>query len=766
MEQILTALQDETVDRCVLQKVSARGRLDGLLFELDVEQGFVNRSARNIEAVYTFPLPSDAVILALDVVIGARNMRSVAAPRAEAETRYETAIDSGDSAVMLERSGDGLYTLNVGNLLAGEAMRVRLRYGQLLRLAGRTARLTVPTVIAPRYGNPLASGIAPHQVPVTDLVASYPFTISIELAGAMASCPVRSPTHLIRTKAETAALRIELAETAALDRDFVLEIADVDLQATPVMARDGEGFVAIASFAPKAPQTKAAAPLALKILVDCSGSMMGDSIASARRALKRLIEMLQPDDRFSISRFGSTVEHLTPSGARGAQPVAADEAALAAALRQVERMEANLGGTEMEKALAQVMEGGDGKAADILLITDGEIWNTDATIARAHRAGYRIFAVGIGSAPAEALLTALGSATGGAASFMTPNEDIEPAVMRLIARLRSPAISGLSVDWGTAPLWQAVPEGAVFEGETVHVVAGFDRRPTGEIRLSCRRDGQPVDEPIAVALPDIVLDDDTLARVAAARRLAGLPSEERLATALRYSLVCDQTNLLLVNVRDKAEKPTELPALRRVAQMTPAGWHGLGRVRALYSHRLAEPVPAPMANVLADMQEPAAAAARPNRRDAASRSARPAAPALREPHDAPPIVGSRVRGAADGPTPRDLLAVLEQDYVRTQALTLSLAHLQRCGLSSSTGDALSAIEREGFSEKDVVVAFIVLLARLSGGTIGRMLGGPRLARQLLRAVRPLEKALPPALVRRVEAVFGRSTGAEWKVFAA
>src|SRR5262249_4826692 len=152
MEQIVTASQDETVDRCVLNKVSARGRLDGLLFVLDVEQEFVNSSGRNIEAVYTFPLPSDAAILSLDVLIGERILRGVVAPRAEAETRYEKAIESGDSAVMLERSAEGLYTLNVGNLLAGETMQVRLRYGQLLRLIDRAARLTVPTVIAPRYG--------------------------------------------------------------------------------------------------------------------------------------------------------------------------------------------------------------------------------------------------------------------------------------------------------------------------------------------------------------------------------------------------------------------------------------------------------------------------------------------------------------------------------------------------------------------------------------------------------------------------------------
>lgn len=40
-----------------LRGVSANGRLTGLLFELTVEQTFENAGKKNIEAVYTFPVP-------------------------------------------------------------------------------------------------------------------------------------------------------------------------------------------------------------------------------------------------------------------------------------------------------------------------------------------------------------------------------------------------------------------------------------------------------------------------------------------------------------------------------------------------------------------------------------------------------------------------------------------------------------------------------------------------------------------------------------
>ena len=55
------------------------------------------------------------------------------------------------------------------------------------------------------------------------------------------------------------------------------------------------------------------------IIVDCSGSMGGDSIAQARKALYEILELLRPEDAFNVIRFGSSHEKLFPS------PVRADD---------------------------------------------------------------------------------------------------------------------------------------------------------------------------------------------------------------------------------------------------------------------------------------------------------------------------------------------------------------------------------------------------------------------------------------------------------
>ena len=179
-----------------LQGISARGRLRGLLFELTVEQTYENRSACNVEAVYTFPLPHHAVFLGLEVELGGRTLAAQAVRTDRAHREYEQALDRGDSAVLLEQASDGLYTASLGNLMAGERAVIRYRYGELLAPAQGRLRLAIPTVIAPRYGQ-AERALQPHQVPGTHLLATYPFALAIEIEGALADVPVECPTHRV-----------------------------------------------------------------------------------------------------------------------------------------------------------------------------------------------------------------------------------------------------------------------------------------------------------------------------------------------------------------------------------------------------------------------------------------------------------------------------------------------------------------------------------------------------------------------------------------
>lgn len=594
MTSIVRDYPTETLGE-ILQGVHAEGRLDGLMLAMTLRQHYRNDSRHNIEAVYTFPLAHGATLLGLQVEIGGKRMRAQVIGAPEARERFEDAIDAGDTPVMVEQTGSGLYTANLGNLLPGESLTVKLEYAQLLRFEQGRIRLTVPTVIAERYGNPQAPGrLRPHETTASSAFADYDFSLRLRLCRAVARAKVSSPSHHISTALFADGCEVTLDRGGRLDRDFILNLEGLWGLSFAARAADGDTTAVLASFCPALRETPQA-PVALKVLVDCSGSMGGDSIASAKAALHEIFQQLGPRDYVAYSRFGG---HLVNHHPALIQAGPGSQAALA---KLVARTEADLGGTEMESALAGVLTGVrvPPAAAElhpaVLLITDGQVWAVDEMVALARKSSHRLFVIGVGVAPGEGMLQQLAEATGGAYEAASPNEDMAGAILRMFHRLRGAPAARITVDWGATPLWQTPPPSAIYDGETLHLFALFRQPPLVAPRLRWVSGGQPVDcAAEAITQPA----GDSLRRLCGARQLA-LCEDARAATALalNYQLVSAHTTLFLVYERAAGEKADGLPTLRQIAQMQAAGQFGLGSVRD--SQPLMHCMPAPEASFTA-----------------------------------------------------------------------------------------------------------------------------------------------------------------------
>lgn len=189
-------LESRSGDPMLLKCVHITGDLRGVLFEASVEQSFCNPTKNNVEVVYTFPLPWAAVLLGVEVTLGEEQLSGGVVEKLNAEANYEAAICDGDTAIMLERNVDHSYSLNLGNLAAGDDCRVILRYAQTLQFERQSLRLLIPTAIAPRYGDPVCDGgLQPHQTTEFDLLANYPLTIDLRLHGELRHARVASPSH-------------------------------------------------------------------------------------------------------------------------------------------------------------------------------------------------------------------------------------------------------------------------------------------------------------------------------------------------------------------------------------------------------------------------------------------------------------------------------------------------------------------------------------------------------------------------------------------
>ena len=129
-----------------------RARVVDRVAEVTVEQKFGNPFTEPIEAVYVFPLAGGSAVSRFEMQIGKRLVRAPDRGARRGARQYAEALDQGKRAALLEQERDDVFTVQVGNVMPGDAVTVRLTYSERLSFFedGRT-ELRLPTVVAPRY---------------------------------------------------------------------------------------------------------------------------------------------------------------------------------------------------------------------------------------------------------------------------------------------------------------------------------------------------------------------------------------------------------------------------------------------------------------------------------------------------------------------------------------------------------------------------------------------------------------------------------------
>jgi Ca-activated chloride channel family protein len=587
-----------------LAGVAIAARLAGPSAEVVMRQRFVNAEARPIEAVYLFPLPTDAAVSGFGVEIDGRRIEGRVEEREKAFETYDDALADGHGAFLVDQERPNVFTVSVGNLPPGKDAVVELRWVLSCPLEGAAVRFQVPTTVSPRY-TPKASAVPRVEVgqpdddklnPERRTSVPYGLTLTVEVEGVVAA--VSSPSHPIETRLSEGGAQITFGQTeVALDRDIVLLVEPREpSRPHAIVARDGEGHrYAQVTFVPDFAGESEGAEVVF--LVDCSGSMGGDSIAEARRALELCIRALDPRDRFDIVRFGSTFECLF------GQAKAYDEATLNQAVAYVRATDANLGGTEILEPLRHILErprDATTKVRQVLLLTDGQVSNESDVIALAkqHADRGRIFAFGIGAGVSEHLVREVARQSRGEVELIYPGERIEPKVLRQFGRVRSPALTDIAVDWGGLEVEQAprvVP--TVFSGEPLTVwarvksdaslaridvaLSGGGRRWTTTVDLERAGLGGPVPALWGrAAIRDLESDTGRHGSSQARPEREGLKTQKLVELGRRLGLVSSATSYVAVEVRAAADRvDASQSTLRRVPIALTAGWHGIGSVR-------------------------------------------------------------------------------------------------------------------------------------------------------------------------------------------
>ena len=227
----------------------------------------------------------------------------------------------------------------------------------------------------------------------------------------------------------------------------------------------------------------------ITFVLDVSGSMAGDKLKQAKKALLYCVNNLNSGDGFNIIRFSTEASSLF-----GRIESASDNN-----IKKAEKFINELkpvGGTNIEEALNLALNEKGNKSGThlIVFITDGKptIGETEdeillKKIEKSNKENIRIFTFGIGNEINTHLLDRITEQTKAFRTYISENEDIEVKVSGFYDKVQSPVLTNLSLSFsGGIKTFQTYPNNLpdLFKGASITIFGRYSGSGSSEINLN------------------------------------------------------------------------------------------------------------------------------------------------------------------------------------------------------------------------------------------------------------------------------------------
>ena len=179
-------------------------------------------------------------------------------------------------------------------------------------------------------------------------------------------------------------------------------------------------------------------------LIDRSGSMSGGKMQRAKSSLLLFLKSLPTDCFFNVIGFGSKFQLMYP------ESVEYSEESIESSLEKIEKLNADMGGTNIYHPLKKVYESPlkKGFPRFIFLLTDGEVENTYEVLnlIKENVNAARVFSIGIGSDCSQTLITQSAINGRGKHEFVVESQEIPAKVISLLNASLSPCYFDISLN--------------------------------------------------------------------------------------------------------------------------------------------------------------------------------------------------------------------------------------------------------------------------------------------------------------------------------
>ncbi|MBN1554677.1 MAG: VWA domain-containing protein [Phycisphaerae bacterium] len=457
---------------------------------VSIDQKFVNLGSGMIEVEYLFPVPPDAAIDSMTLVVNGKEFTAKLLQADEARRIYEEIVRKKKDPALLEYAGFGLLRSRAFPLEPGKPARVQVTYKQICRKDAGAVEVWYP-LNTEKFS---ARNINDVRVTVdikadADIAAVYSPSHSLDVQR-------QNPRHVIATYHEKDAL--PTTDIQVFYKTSGDDVAATFLTHQPHASKDGYFLMLVSPN----PRLKDAKPMPKDVVVvfDHSGSMAGDKLRQTKQAVEYILKHLNPEDRFNVVAYNDGVESFSKC------LLPAKEKNITEALDMLDRIDAT-GGTNIAEALqtglgslkAKIKEhitlpsGKPGPWREmpntnptyIIFLTDGlpTVGVTDEksilkTASEYNQWNARIFTFGVGYDVNVPLLDKLTEQNGGRGDYVKPREPVEAKVTALYNKIRNPVMTNLSVEIPGVRIRDMYPRklGDLFEGDQIVVAGRYDSK--------------------------------------------------------------------------------------------------------------------------------------------------------------------------------------------------------------------------------------------------------------------------------------------------
>jgi len=534
-----------------------------------IEQLFRNPNDWTLEGTYYFPLPAGAAVSQLTMWVNGAPIEAKLMPAAEARAVYDEIVRQLRDPALLEYVGQDAIQANVFPIPPGEERRIEIEYTTLLTADNGTFH----------YVYPQSAGLY-TDAPLTQQ------SIRVDIASNEAIRTLYSPSHRVAIAREgdfRATVGYEAANPPLDDFELYYTVSpeEIGLNLLSYKAAGEDGFFVL--LVTPGMDTGEVVAKDIILVLDTSGSMEGEKIIQAREAARYVVDHLNPDDRFAVVQFNTTVSSyarsLLPASEAGAAGVYIDTLPAAGGT--------NISGALLEAAALVQPE----RPTTILFLTDGLATEgiTDTSllldnVAAALPDNARLFAFGVGDDVDTTLLDTLAQNHRGTTTYVRPGQAIDEAVSAFYARVSAPVLTDIAIDYGGVAVQEVYPVELpdLFAGTQLVIAGRYRDGGPATITLSGTTNGRAQ----SFAYPDQAFRADGgeafIPRLWATRAIGHLMQQIRLrgedpelvqsviSLSTRYGIITPYTSFLIEEDDILAQSPDATTALAMPAAASGA----------------------------------------------------------------------------------------------------------------------------------------------------------------------------------------------------